>query len=156
MSEQASIGDLLERHRIKRVIVESPFKGNDYSDEETNRFYAKLCMAYCLFINEAPFASHILYTQEGILDDKNSKEWDLGIRAGFSWHAMADRMAVFTDLGITPGMKLGIQNAFEIGLEIQYRTLGGMTLSDVLDIKNDPKAWRNFRDWLSRRSTEVL
>lgn len=50
---------------MMRVVVESPFAG----DIQKNIEYARKCMADCLKRGEAPFASHLLYTQDGILDD---------------------------------------------------------------------------------------
>ena len=51
------------------VILESPYKGNDWKDTEENLKYAKRCMKDCFNRGEYPFASHLLYTQEGILND---------------------------------------------------------------------------------------
>ena len=50
---------------MRLVYVESPYAG----DVERNVQYARACLADCLRRGEAPFASHLLYTQEGILDD---------------------------------------------------------------------------------------
>ena len=50
---------------MQRVIIESPYAG----DVERNVRYARAAMADCLKRGEAPFASHLLYTQEGVLDD---------------------------------------------------------------------------------------
>jgi len=48
-----------------KVVLESPFAG----DIQKNLQYARKCMADCLKHCEASFASHLLYTQDGILDD---------------------------------------------------------------------------------------
>ena len=50
---------------MRLVIVESPYAG----DIETNVKYARRCVKDSLMRGEAPIASHLLYTQEGILDD---------------------------------------------------------------------------------------
>lgn len=50
---------------MRMVIVESPYAG----DIERNVAYARACIADCLKRGEAPFASHLLYTQPGVLDD---------------------------------------------------------------------------------------
>jgi hypothetical protein len=102
-----------------RVIIESPFQGNQIKHKE----YLCACMHDCLSRNEAPFASHGLYTQNGVLDDNDSNERDKGIKAGFAWHNIADKMVVYTDLGVTSGMELGIRNAESIGLPVIYREL---------------------------------
>lgn len=105
---------------MKRVIVESPYAG----DVARNERYARACLADCLARNEAPFASHLLYTQPGVLDDTIPKERLQGITAGFSWRAVADLTVVYTDLGITPGMAAGIEHAEKAGRKVEYRRLG--------------------------------
>lgn len=102
---------------MKRVIVESPLSGN----WSVNVEYARQCMAHCLKRGEAPFASHLLYTQ--ILDDNLPIERELGMAAGFAWMAVADYVVVYVDLGISLGMKDGIKQAKAYGLDIQYRSL---------------------------------
>lgn len=81
---------------MKLVILESPYapKGRygplDQSgpfdrELEENIRYARSCMRDCLQRGEAPFASHLLYAQEGVLDDTKPDERKLGINAGFDW-----------------------------------------------------------------------
>ena len=65
---------------MRLVIVESPYAG----DVEENVRYARACLADCLARGEAPFASHLLYTQPGVLDDDVPGERALGIAAGFA------------------------------------------------------------------------
>lgn len=101
------------------VIIESPFAG----DVEKNIRFARACMRDSLRRGEAPLASHLLYTQEGILDDSISGERSLGIRAGLAWGKYAAKTVVYTNLGITTGMKKGIRCAELEGREIEYRKL---------------------------------
>jgi hypothetical protein len=101
------------------VLIESPFAG----DVETNTRFARACMRDALQHGEAPFASHLLYTQEGILDDKKPEERRLGIEAGLTWGRQASKTIVYTNLGITPGMEKGIARAKEEGREVEYREL---------------------------------
>jgi hypothetical protein len=105
---------------MKRVVIESPFKG----DTKKNISYARACMHHSILKGEAPFASHLLYTQEGVLDDKFPLERLLGITAGFVWGEKADLVAVYIDLGITDGMSLGIHEAKERGTPVEHRRLG--------------------------------
>ena len=108
-----------------RVIVESPFKGNTYDDLEINMRYLRACMHDCLVRGEAPFASHAIYTQEGVLDDTDPEERELGIQAGFAWRTAADKTVVYTDRGVSNGMRYGIKHAEDLGVTIEYRTLPG-------------------------------
>ena len=106
---------------MKLVILESPYAGN----VELNERYARACMADCLRRGEAPFASHLLYTQPGILRDDVPEERQLGIKAGLAWGFWADATVVYTDLGISPGMGRGINDAMFEGRPIKFRQLGG-------------------------------
>lgn len=87
-----------------RVIIESPYKGADWTQTETNIKYARAAMKDSLARGEAPFASHLLYTQEDILDDKIPGQRQQGIDAGLAWGAHADLVAFYTDLGWSEGM----------------------------------------------------
>jgi len=48
---------------------------------------------------EAPYASHALYTQPGVLDDSIPVERETGIEAGLEWGAKADATVVYVDRG---------------------------------------------------------
>lgn len=104
---------------MKRVIVETPYAG----DVGRNIHYARLCLHDCLLRGEAPFASHLLYTQESVLDDDIPGECKLGILAGFTWGSVAEATVVYTDYGISNGMKEGIKRAETEGRPVEYRKL---------------------------------
>lgn len=106
-------------HPMRLVILESPFAG----DIARNLRYARACMADCLRLREAPYASHLLYTQAGVLDDSKPSERRLGMEAGFAWGAMAHATVVYTDLGVSRGMMEGIERAEAAGRPIEYRKL---------------------------------
>ena len=126
---------------MRRVTVESPFRtttlklpnGREVTIEEpANIDYARACMQDCLLRGEAPFASHLLYTQPGILDDTIPRERDLGIRAGLEYKRGTDATVVYTDRGITEGMVWGIRFAREIEHPVEFRQLGGSMSVDAL------------------------
>lgn len=105
---------------MRRVIVESPYAG----DVELNTRYARACMADCLRRGEAPLASHLLYTQPGVLDDNKPEERALGMEAGWEWMDVADLVVVYTDLGVSKGMDAGVARGLSLGRPVEYRTLG--------------------------------
>ena len=105
------------------VIIESPFKGNTPAEEAENTAYAKEAMRDSLYRGEAPFASHLLYPQ--MLDDADEDERRMGIEAGLLIGRSADRTVVYTDRGISPGMKQGIKCAEDEGRSVEYRSLYG-------------------------------
>lgn len=104
---------------MRLVIVESPFAG----DVEENIKYARAAVRDCLMRGEAPIASHLLYTQEGILNDDIPEERKYGIDAGLAWGGVADATVVYTDRGISKGMEYGIARAKSEGRPVEYRTL---------------------------------
>jgi hypothetical protein len=110
----------------RRVIVESPYAG----DVERNVRYARAAMFDCLQRGEAPYASHLLYTQVGVLNDADPVERERGIRAGFAWRSVAEATVVYTDLGTSRGMEYGIAHARAAAQPIEYRALGGEWASD--------------------------
>ena len=101
------------------VIIESPYAGNI----EANVKFARACVRDSLSKGEAPIASHLLYTQEGILRDDVPEERNWGIEAGLAWGRKANKTIVYTNLGISDGMKKGIQRALDEDREVEYRTL---------------------------------
>ena len=105
---------------MKLVSVESPYAG----DVERNVRYAKACVRDCLKRGEAPYASHLFFTQEGLLDDTVPEERKLGMEAGKAWEVAARLSAVYTDLGMSGGMKWGIEQAEKAGRKVEYRELG--------------------------------
>jgi hypothetical protein len=104
---------------MKLVILESPFGG----DIEANVLYARQAVKDSLLRGEAPIATHLLYTQEGILDDSIPTERKFGIDAGLAWGKVADKTVVYIDRGISPGMEYGIQRAKDENRLIEYRSL---------------------------------
>ena len=105
---------------MRLVILESPFAG----DVRGNIAYARRCLRDCLQRCEAPIASHLLFTQPGVLKDGEPEERRLGIAAGLAWVRAAEATVVYTDRGISRGMEQGIAAAEAAGKPVEYRTLG--------------------------------
>ena len=94
---------------MKRVILESPYDG----DIERNINYARKCVRHSLSLGESPIASHLLYTQDGILDDAVPDERMRGINAGLAWKEVADLQVFYIDYGYSNGMKFALEYAKE-------------------------------------------
>lgn len=107
---------------MRLVAIESPYAG----DHARNTAYVRACLADSLKRGEAPYASHALYTQLGVLDDTVPAERHQGISAGLEWASKAELRAVYTDLGISEGMQAGIEHAARMSQRIEFRTLGGV------------------------------
>ncbi len=106
----------------RRVVqFESPFGADNAGDIVRNVAYALVGMRDSLYRGEAPFASHLLYTQ--MLDDADKDERFMGITAGLAIGENAAATVVYDDLGISRGMKMGIDHAHELGRPVEYRRL---------------------------------
>lgn len=103
----------------KLVIIESPYAG----DVERNTTYARACVKDSLLRGEAPLASHLLYTQPGILNDSIPSERARGIRAGLAWLSSADLVAIYTDLGMSKGMTHAMAKAIDLDVKVELRSI---------------------------------
>lgn len=90
---------------MRRVILESPYGG----DVEANVAYARRCLGDCLRRGESPIASHLLFTQKGVLDDLVPEERALGIAAGLAWRFQADASVFYA------GPRLVARHARRVG-----------------------------------------
>lgn len=99
------------------IIIETPYSG----DVDTSTTYARACLSDSLRRGEAPIASHLLHTQ--VLDDMRPDERSLGIEAGLAWYRVATKCVVYSDRGISSGMKLGIDRAGRHGVAVEYRSI---------------------------------
>jgi hypothetical protein len=109
-----------------RVAIESPLRGSTGSPEEyeRNRVYARRAARALLKEGMAPFASHLIYDQPGILDDLVPEERTLGIRAGIAWAESADKRIFFTDYGWSNGMRAAKSFFDENSISYEERTIG--------------------------------
>jgi hypothetical protein len=109
------------------VVVESPFKGAGWEETRRNVLYAKCAIKDCLERGEAPYASHLNFTQAGILDDTILEERYAGIMAGVRIVENFDISAFYVDFGMSAGMtKFGLTGAEKAGREIQYRKVNDL------------------------------
>lgn len=104
------------------VILESPYAGS----VERNVHYARRAMRHSLSLGEYPIASHLLYTQPGILDDLDPAQRSLGIEAGLAWRRVADRAVFYTDLGWSAGMIAARQVYMAEGKPYFERSIGAV------------------------------
>jgi hypothetical protein len=92
-------------------------------DVAGNEAYLRRCLADSLAPGEAPFASHGLYTQPGVLRDDDPEDRRRGIEAGFAWGEVADTVVFYTDHGMSTGMALGLERANRSGQRVEFRTI---------------------------------
>jgi hypothetical protein len=106
---------------MRLVIIESPYAG----DIERNVAYARACMRDSLNRGEAPIASHLLYTQPGILRDEVPEERQWGIDAGLAWRRVAEAAVFYVDRNWSGGMLAARRIYREEGFPFEERELGG-------------------------------
>jgi hypothetical protein len=126
------------------VIIESPYAaprslavGPDDEDPFDQRLrrtaaaervalhvtYARAAMHDALARGEAPLASHLLYTQPGVLDDAVPVERKQGIAAGLAWAAKAEASVFYLDFGCSRGMIAALRDAQASKRRIEARWL---------------------------------
>lgn len=106
------------------VVIESPWAAHGAIEADRNVAYARAAMRDCLIRGEAPFASHMLYAASHVLNDASPNDRELGMEAGFAWGRAAELVVVYTDLGLSNGMRRGIERALAEGRQVEYRRLG--------------------------------
>lgn len=97
---------------MRRVIIESPYAG----DVERNVKYARSCVMDSLLRGESPIASHLLYTQDGMLDDEIPEQRRMGIGAGLTWLDVADLHVFYIDFGVSEGMREAAKKSQRLGI----------------------------------------
>jgi len=89
-----------------RVIIESPFGGDDKWKRWMNLGYACEALRDSINRGEAPFASHLLYPQ--VLADDVPADRAVGIRLGLAWAKDADYVVFYLDRGWSAGMEAAL------------------------------------------------
>jgi len=107
---------------MKAVVVCSPYSAETRAGVGLNVLYARACLTDSLSRGEAPYASHLLYTQ--VLDDRDPVGRFQGAEAGLLWLGRADVVVLYVDRGISPGMKAEHRAANDCGIGVETRRLG--------------------------------
>lgn len=113
---------------MRLVIIESPYAGQ----VKANLAYARAAMRDSLERGEAPIASHLLYTQPGILNDHDAAERQWGIDAGLAWRRVADLAAFYVDRNWSGGMLAARRLYLDEGFPFEVRLLDGTVVESVL------------------------
>jgi hypothetical protein len=96
--------------------IESPYDGATDDIIRRNILYARAACKDALLRGYVPYASHLFFTQPGLLDDKVPEERELGMEAGKALIREAAGYSLFyMDLGMSKGMQWGKQDAIKSG-----------------------------------------
>lgn len=126
-------------HPLKpTVYIASPFRGENAEETRQNLIYARWCMADSLERGEAPYLSHLLYTQ---IWAETPALREAGLAAGDAWRAVADLVAVYTDLGLTEGMRRALASVPD------GRSVGRTLARGALPVTVD--GWRRYLSTLT-------
>ena len=115
---------------MRKVIVESPFRATLERTTEQHRLYLAHALRDCVMKGESPYASHGLLID--VLDDDDPVERALGIKCGWAWAEKADAVVVYSDLGVSPGMRESIDRYQKMGLPIERRKLDWAIVKEIL------------------------
>jgi hypothetical protein len=127
---------------MRCVVLESPYAASSrwrivaFFQRWRNRRYARAAVRDSLLRGEAPIASHLLYTQPGILRDADPVERQRGIAAGLTWLTVAEATVAYIDYGVSRGMRYGIEAAQRAGVKVEYRRLGQPIDKEKCDVPN--------------------
>lgn len=119
---------------MRRVILESPYAAGAVEQWAVaatiadNVAYAKRCMLDCLGRRDAPIASHLLWTQDGLLDDRDPDQRKAGIEAGLAWGPVADAAVFYVDRGASRGMLAAAERYASVGVKMEWRSLAARPL----------------------------
>lgn len=160
---------------MKLVAVESPFGSPDPKILRRNVLYARMCIRDSLerpgVLREAPWCSHLVYPQPGILDEQDPQGRRAGLDISGAWGDRAACRAVYEDLGLTSGVLEALDRAKAQGQRVARRRLREdladefrrQVAQDPLDPENlanaileGQKRHGRSRDGLVRILTEVL
>jgi hypothetical protein len=103
------------------VIIESPYSAATANKLIVNQEYLKAAIKDSIDRGEAPFAGHFLYTR--VLNDRSPQHRFLGMRISRAFLRVASLVAVYEDMGLSPGMLEGIRLAKAYGVPLDYRKI---------------------------------
>jgi hypothetical protein len=118
---------------MRLVVIESPYAATDArvvagitqpGTVVENIRYVRACMRHVLEHGGAPYASHALYTQAGVLDDQIPAERAKGIAAGMAWRDIADTVCFYIDRGWSRGMLAAWDRERRAYQRTEIRSLG--------------------------------
>ncbi len=106
---------------MRRIILESPYRGDNRPERIKNKIYLQECIVDALSRNESPFASHQMFTDAINEDVPDQRSW--GIHAGYEWWDAAEAIVFYVDRGWSTGMKWAKVRAEAKGRVIEERSI---------------------------------
>lgn len=113
--------DLMAAARKTAVII-SPFMVEYPSKKDLFYRYAKRCAQDSMRRNEAPLVSHVFY-YDLFGYSTVAIERDLGFNSQLAWIRKCDLVVVYSDYGMTQGMKAAVDYAKFKNKKIEFRVI---------------------------------
>lgn len=118
---------------MQTVTLESPYAATKKHTVEEHISYAQECVEALLREGLAPFASHLLYTQPGVLDDNSPKDRALGIEAGLTLAEKTDMRVFAVDYGMSRGMLTALERTKGQQLGVMAHKIAPKKLFKVIE-----------------------
>jgi hypothetical protein len=106
----------------KLVCIESPWAGLGGGEKAAS--YLRDCIRDSISRGEFPIASHAIWCVAGGISDSVEANRFRGMSAGMKFIEVCDLVAVYTDHGISQGMRRAIDYAGVCGKPIVARRVG--------------------------------
>jgi hypothetical protein len=140
---------------VRRIYIASPFNGETVEEIRQNIIYGRLAMLDSLARGEAPYLSHLLYTQVWA---ETPELRERGLAAGDAWRVVCEGVALYVDLGLTSGMQRA--KAYAEG-RLETMSCESRTLDDVIGRGGpagaaSPEEWRAYLATIPLRTFPAL
>jgi hypothetical protein len=103
------------------VYVASPLSAPDPDTAALYRAYALAAMRDSLEAREAPILPHVMYPR--VLDDGDPDGRATGMEAGLALLEACEALIVYTDRGISEGMRAEMAHAERCGIPVFHRSI---------------------------------
>lgn len=87
------------------------------------RQYIRMCIRDCLVREEIPWASHVMFAWTEALYDDDPEQRAEGLAVAKQMSKRCDLIAVYSDLGVTSGMREVLTFAAFQGKKIEHRKI---------------------------------
>lgn len=119
---------------VNVVSVESPYSTSNGHTLRTNIAYATACVKDAALRGESPFASHLLLTRtlmsdgsSDFISDEVAELWgasrDVCIALTHASRLRCDAIVLYTDIGLSSGMKAAVEAVDTFNKESKYRKI---------------------------------
>lgn len=133
---------------MRICVIESPYRSTSEWQLRLNLAYARALVEHITLRGDSPVASHLLITQA--LDDRDPVARQRGIEAGLALLRVADVHAFGIDLGISDGMRFGMEKAKQHP-SVVYEEISLPEWAEAMSTDSNTRAGFDTLETLARR-----